>query len=344
MDPIENKDTAAVEPSALIQDTTHQSQNEDEGRKGTIARIAEILRGKKTTESEVEKEPADDEPEVVESETAEDDEPSEPEGEEDEPKQEDEPEDYEEVDVRFVEAARSYGWSDDRIVAYAEAHDDHDLVMLTGMMEGQARPVTKDDVTEVPTKEESPYAGVLKELETNEVVGDLTKNFLKSLVKDLEATKSQLKIITDGQAEVKQSRQQSEWLGKLRAADEVFDDVSKEFPEIGATKELKRLPDGSLNPSDPAVQVREQLFKIAVSLHNAGASWTSAVKDSLRWYRGGREDAVEAKVLRKIKDNAKRISPRRESRHQTKKFANEIEEKAAVVNEALRKHGVELAE
>ena len=86
------------------------------------------------------------------------------------------------------------------------------------------------------------------------------------------------------------------------------------------------------------------MFQVATSLHLNGRSWDSAMKEALRWYRGGREDAAEASVLRKIKANAKRISPRREARHQVKKFANELEEKAAVVNEALRKHGVELAE
>jgi hypothetical protein len=332
--------TTDTEPSALLKDDTHESQNEDAGRKGTIARIAEILRGKRSPV--VEQEATADETEEVEPVT--DTEPSEPEGIEDESVQEDEPEVFEAVDTRFVDAARRYGWSDDRIVAYAEVHDDHDLVMLTGMMEGQARPVTKDDVTEVPVKEESPYAGILKELEANDAIGGATKNLLTSLVKDLEITKSQLRSVTDGQAVDVRSRQQNEWLGKLRTADEVFDGVSKEFPEIGATKALKRLPDGSLNPSDPAVQVREQLFKIAASLHTTGTSWDSSIKDALRWYRGGREDAVEAKVLKRIKDNAKRISPRREARHQTKKFTSEIEEKAAVVNEALRKHGVELAE
>lgn len=331
---IENQDE---ETSALLKEDDEQSQKEDEGRQGVLARIAEIMRGGKKP--------------VEEKEESDEEEPKEPEA-EDEPESEDEegePEaetkdDYEEIDNAFVEAARSYGWSDDRIVKYAETHDDSELVMLTGMMGGKARPVKDEDVVAVPEKVESPYAGILKELEGNEVVGDETKKFLKTLVTDLESTKSQLKQLTDGQAETKRTAEQTEWLGRLQAADETFDGVSKEFPELGATKGLKRFPDGSLNDSDPAVKLRKELFGVAISLHQGGRPWELAIRDSLRWYRGGRDDVVETNVLKKIKDNAKRISPRREARHQTKKFANEIEEKAAIVNEALRKHGVELPE
>lgn len=334
-----------VEPSAQLKtDETHQG-GEDEGRKGTLARIAEILRGGKKEPTVVETEQSDESVTQDEPETSEVADTSEPEGIEDEPTEDTEDSaEYEEIDTRFVDAARSYGWSDDRIVKYAESHDDSDLVMLTSMMEGKARPVTEDDVTEVPVKEESPYAAVLKELDGNEAVGDLTKQLLKSLVNDLQTTKAQLKTVTAGQEEVVQSRKQTEWLDRLQTADEMFDEAAKEFNELGSTKALKKFPDGTLNPNDPSVKAREDLFKIAVSLFNSGSTWNSAVKDALRWYKGGREDVVEASMLKKIKNNAKRISPKREQRHQVKKFASEIEEKAAVVNEALRKHGVELPE
>lgn len=344
---LENKGEEQEQMSAQIIDTTHASPHEDGGRKGAIARIAEILRGgakphvDKVTEVEEFVDDVD-EPDETDTKSEEAEDTPESEDAEGEPEEDVRAEEYDEIDTRFVSAARSYGWSDDRIVQYAETHDDHDVVMLTGMMEGKARPVDKDDVTE--QKEESPYAGVLKELETNEAVGGPTKQLLKSLVNDLQKAQAQLKSVTAGQEEVRQSKHRDEWLGRLRAADEVFDSAAKELPELGVTKMLKRLPDGTLSPNDPAVQVRENMFKMAVRLHNAGSSWDSAVRDALRWYRGGRDDAVEANVLKKIKDNSKRISPKRERRHQTRKFNSEIEEKAAVVNEALRKHGVELAE
>lgn len=326
-------------PSALLKEDEIQSQKEDESRQGVLARIAEIIRGGKP--QELEEKPVESDT-VSDVDSGEEPDKSNSEDEDEEPTEADD--DYEEIDTAFVDAARSYGWSDDRIVKYAESHDDSELVMLTGMMNGQARRVTKDDVVEVPTKETSPYADVIKELEGNTAIGGDIKKFLQSLVTDLDNTKAQLKSLTDGQDETKRASEHNEWLGRLRAADETFDGVAKEFPEIGSTKTLRRYPDGSLNDDDPAVKVRKELFGMALSLHQGGRSWEVSVKDAIRWYRGGRDDVVESNVLKKIKDGAKRISPRREARHQTRKFANEIEEKAAVVNEALRKHGVELPE
>ncbi len=321
-----------VETKSQLEDSTHQSESEDTGRKSTIARIADILKGNRKATVVEEK------PEEVETETV-DEEVSEDTVTDDQPKTESE--EYEEIDPRFVVAAHSYGWDDARIIAYAESHDDHDLVMLTRMMEGKAQDVKEEDVVPKPEAEE-PYSKVLQELETNEAVGDLTKQLLKSLVNDLKETKVQLQQLTTAQKETVETRQQQEWVGRLRTADERFDDMSKEFPELGTAKTLKRLPDGSLNPNDTAVQSRETLFKMAVALFESGSDWDKAVKDSLRWYRGGREDVVEAKVLNKIKANSKRVTPKREARKVTRKFANDQDEKAYIVNEALRKHGIEL--
>ncbi len=336
---VEVKDTE--DTKGVVEDTTHKSELDDEGRKSTLARIADILRGKKSSA----KEEVVDDTAVAEEKTEVSEDKSEAEAVEDtETKEEDtHTDEYEEIDPRFVEAARKYGWSDDRIVEYAEKHDDRDTVMLTAMMEREVPSKPEDETKQ--SKEESPAAKrILDQLEASEDIGEPVKLLLKSLVTDLENTKAQLKAVTATQKDVDKSAKQQEWIGRAREADEQFDAAAKEFTELGSFKNLKRLPDGSLNPNDATVKVREDLFKMAVTLFNSGESWNQAVKDSLRWYKGGREDVVETKVLQKIKDNAKRLSPKRETRHQVRKYANEIEEKAAVVNEALRKHGVELPE
>lgn len=333
----------SAETKAVITDDTHVGV-EDVGRKSTIQRIAEILRGKPKAEpTEGVEEKSEDAAEEVEStevvEETPESEDVEGETTEDEPKHTDE---YEEIDPRFVDAARRYGWSDDRIVQYAESHDDRDCVMLTSMMESGALP-DKETATE-ETSRTADYAGALKQLEASEGIDDLTKQVLKSLVTDLQNTKAQLKSIQVVQGEATKTNDQQEWLSRLRAADEQLDNASKEFKELGVAKTLKRMPDGSLNPNDPAVQAREEVFKMAIVLFKSGSSWDKSVRDSLRWYKGGREDVVETNVLKKIKANERRITPQREQRHQTKSYTSEVEEKASVVNRALSKYGVELPE
>jgi hypothetical protein len=350
MDDLENKDTgdsqdveSTDESKAQIEDSAHESELEDEGRKSTIARIADILRGKKSP-------PAEDVEGTHEESTAVEDTSKGSEEPEAEASEGNESEDetpnadgYEEIDPRFVAAARSYGWKDDRIIEYAEHHDDRDLVMLTSMME---RDVPRETEETAPAKKDEPPAAqsILDQIEQNGDIGDPVKQMLKSLVTDLESTKAQLKAVTEAKTNATKLQEKQEWISRAREADSQFDTAAKEFAELGSFDNLKRLPDGSLNPNDPSVKVREQLFKMSVSLFRSGYTWDQAVRSSLQWYKGGREDVVEGKVLQKIKSNAKRLSPKRETRHQTRKFANEQEEKAAVVNQALRKFGVELPE
>jgi hypothetical protein len=335
----ENIETTEVVQNQIV-DPTHQSDLEDDGKKSTLARIADLLKGKKAA---VEDEP---EIEVASEPTADVEETPETEVDEGEASEEEIPDTdgYEEIDPRFVAAARSYGWSDDRIIEYSESHDDRDFVMLTGMMETSRIPETDETTPESEPDTSDKYQAALGQLEKDENVDDLTKQLLRSLVTDLKSARDEVKALSLGQVETAETKSQQEWVGRLQTADEQFDSVSKEFPELGTAKTLKRLPDGSLNPNDPCVQTREQLFKMATTLFASGSSWDRAVKDALRWYKGGREDLVEAKVLQKIKANSKRVSPKREQRFQTRQFKDEGEEKAAVVNAALRKHGIELPE
>ena len=95
---VENVDVT----SPVITDTTHTSDFEDEGRKGAIARIAELLRGSKATVSS--DEPVDDATDEPESDVA-----TEPEGDEVADSEDDVPpaDEYEEIDPRFVAAAHT---------------------------------------------------------------------------------------------------------------------------------------------------------------------------------------------------------------------------------------------
>ena len=82
---------------------------------------------------------------------------------------------------------------------------------------------------------------------------------------------------------------------------------------------------------------------MAVRFHESGRAWRQSLDDAIRWYRGGRDDVVEANVLRKIKANEKRLSPNRSAhKARTKKYADDEERKADVVNTVMRKYGNEL--
>src|SRR4030042_872369 len=231
-DKVEGTETQeTVETKAGLEDSTHESQNEDAGRKSTISRIAEILTGKKPAKVGVRA----DEPETeeVEPETVEQEEVVEKEAGPEEAV-DDTDDKYSEIDPQFVKVARAYGWDDNHIVEYAESHDDRDLVLLTSMMEKQARPVEPSDVVNnEEKKDESPYSGILRELEANDAVGGPVKQLLNALVNELKETKAQLNEVTTAQKDVVERRNRDEWFGRLQTADESFDDAAKEFRELG---------------------------------------------------------------------------------------------------------------
>jgi hypothetical protein len=318
-------------------DVAAKEAADEESKQSTISKISDILSGRK---ADVEDDVDEDEPEESPEPDKSDDE-AEPAGED----ADDEPGDV--IDPRFVAAARAYGWDDTRIQEYASNHDDRDLVMLTGMMERNTpSEVDDDDVIdfEEEPKEVSPVDAVLKVLEDSQDIGDPAKNMIKSLASHIQAQDQKLADMDRRYNEVTASQQQNQWLDNYQVANEVFDKAAEKLSEIGKTSDIT-LPDGSLNPNESAVEVREHLFDMAIMFHENGRPWRQSVEDSIRWYRGGREDAAEASVLRKIKANEKRLSPNRGTRQApTKKYVNEEERKADVVNSVLRKYGTEVPE
>jgi hypothetical protein len=321
---VENVDDSAS------QGTTQEPEKDD--RIGTIAKITNIIRGRGKETSD-DSEPEEDTTPQVDAE---------PEESEDVDLGSEEPDQSDVIDPRFVSAARDYGWSDERIQQYATEHDEADTVMMTEMM---ARQIAEEEDVDFglvePGTEEDEESDVVQEamkrLEGSENTGELA-NIVKTLASELQATKNELKEMAEQTQSTAESRKQDEFRQILNTADRFFDEAAKDFKELGQTKNLTRLASGELSPDDPAVVARETIFEVARRFNATGDSWDESLQAALRWYRGGRDDIVESQVLRKIKANSKRISPRRDRRHQTKKYSNEIEEKADVVNSVLRKY------
>ena len=341
MDDLENKD--AVENT----DDLSQGELADEGRSSTISFIDKIL-GKReggTTEESIAGESITDnedpfeEPEELEEEAdqSEPEETEEPEG--------DDSEEWEEVDSRFVDAAREYGWDDAQIKAYAEKHDEAELVTLTGLMERESASVDSQlDEIDVDSKEgeDTTYDSLLEQLNTmsqDEKGSELAKT-LTMMVRSLKQDREELNSLKSELTVSKTTREKVEWDGRVTEADDAFDKLSADFPELGKSNELKKLPDGTLVSDDPAVKARVEIFDEAVfRFTNKKEPWNKALKNAVQWYRGGHESAVEDKVLKKIKKHESRITPQRHRRQQTQQYATEIDRKKSVINGVLAKYG-----
>jgi len=324
-DPAEN--VSEVSDSEGTPEVTESSTSD---RQGTISKIVDIFRGDKSEstpeESQDELQDVNDTPEESENEP-------EPAG--------DDGDDGDVIDPKFVETARKYGWNDEHIQSYASEHDETEIVSLVDMMSRTFKEEPKEDDFGPDDVEESDGLGdVLKQLDA---VGDGdAADIVKVLAKELQTTRDELRELAEATHATAEERQQDTWRRRLATTDELFDKAAKDFTELGETKTLTKLPSGELDMTDPAVKTRSEIFDMAKRLNQTEMDWDASVKCALQWYRGGREDVVEQKVLRKIKKNSSRITPRRDSRHQTKTFDRDIDRKADVVNSVLRKYGTEL--
>lgn len=327
---LEETSTKNTEGDASESPEDLEALEADHSREGTLSKIGRILGFNKKTEETQEPE-GDEDPELDDSSATDTDPPT-----------TESVSEYEEVDPRFVTAARNYGWDDARIIKYAEGHDDHDLVMLTGMMEGHGHGSPDPDTTD-HAPEVDPFEGLLEGLESEEDLGEKTKSVLKSLTDQLKHMSAEMDQIKNGLSANQEQSREGALAHQFNYAMDAFDKLSESFEDFGQSSKLSRLPDGSLNMRDAAVKTRAEVYDMATVFQSSGMSFEESIGEAVNWWKGknGEKHAKKA-VIRDLNKASSHASPKQHNRHTQRKFASEDERKVAVVNDALSRHGVTL--
>jgi hypothetical protein len=248
---------------------------------------------------------------------------------------------YEEIDPKFVDTAKKYGWDDERIVGYANAHSEEDLLLMGNLM------LDNIEKTALPSSDEvDENKGVLDD-EIYKLAGDdpKLKAILEQAISPLAKRINDLSSNSDKVREELESREKDEKLQvelhNMEVAQGIFDESG--ISSLGKADDLPRLPDGSYVTSDPAFKERSRLWDITQAFYATGGNFKEAADNAIQWYKGGTaEKDVKKKVIKDLKSQEERVMPKRNESKVEKTYANDEERKAAIVNEALSKYNIEL--
>lgn len=244
-----------------------------------------------------------------------------------------------------INIARRLGWSDDYIVEVANSNPEilEDMVTLAGRQIQQPQVETK---VEPAPKEKQEVKGVDKvELDAEALkkmkdsYGDeVVDSVILPLMGGLNKTIDQLNTLRGQVSGVEETNQANQAEKNFNEANTVFDGLTQTFTIFGKTDELPRLADGKYDVSSPAVQVRGEVFKVAMAFQTSGMSWTDSLKNAVRWYQGEHaEKSLERKIVKGLIDRKKKFSPRPTSKKTTQKFESREDEGVQLVRKAYKK-------
>jgi len=257
----------------------------------------------------------------------------------------DKKDEYEEIDPTFVKVARKYGWDDKRIIDYAEGHSEEDVLLLSSLMQDFLTKSQSDDKTVIEDKtaenELLDSKALLELAEGDPKVAAALKRAIEPLAKQLESISSTSEELKKALGSKEEERRIEETVRNYEIAMEMFDKAG--IPSLGKTEELPTYPDGSFVINHPAFQERAKVWDVAQAFYATGGTFKKAMENALQWYKGGNlEKEIQDKIVKDLKKQEQRVTPRRQSASETKVYANEEERKADVINEALRKYNKEL--
>lgn len=137
----------------------------------------------------------------------------------------------------------------------------------------------------------------------------------------------------------KEIDEQVEFDGMVQTATSMMDEASKSIEVLGTFKDLPRFPDGSIIPSSPQMKAREEVWGVAYALQQTGMDIKKAMLVSLNAYKGQHlEKSVHQKVVKDLRSNAKKLSPKRTTKEQTEEYESGVD----VIRATARKHGIEM--
>jgi hypothetical protein len=251
-----------------------------------------------------------------------------------------------EISDKFIEVARESGWNDKDISEFAKNYNNKELVDLIPFLKEEKKEETalpgnppKGKIEPKAEKVEQKQETIQEKKEDKTSVEELKKIIEQLLQEKIGPIKESLhKAEQDRTAKAVSQYQES--------ADDFFDRTAKDFPVFGSTKELIKFPEGTpragqIVPAGKVFEARNAVWKTATAFHQTGETWTNSLQEALDWYKGkNAEKDIHSRIVKELKSNEKRLSPKRTEHKVEKKFANEQEEKVAIIEEAMEKAGI----
>ena len=253
----------------------------------------------------------------------------------------------EEIDPRLVDAAHAADLTDEEIERFAT--NDWNLFVKT--FTPKVKPVEKEVIP--PVGETKPLSKIKLDAETTQkwvdAYGqDAVDSAIKPLAETLNATIDQLNEVRTGLGKVqgrfteqdKQDEGRRQAL-KLQDANKVFDEESKNYPELGLTGKMTKTDDGRYATTSAEFRTRSEIYGIAEVFNATGVSWPTSLKQALTWYAGKvGEKRAEQRLIADINKDKKRWVARPDHKKVEREFASPNEAKKAIMQEAYKKAGV----
>jgi hypothetical protein len=257
--------------------------------------------------------------------------------------------DYEAIDPRLVDAARRFGWSDEKIIRVAE-DDETILEDLANLVERQ---IEQNSIQQQSTQEkvdESTDVPALEKFELNDeefsklkdTFGDENAKLIKGLSERMNTAIDRLNEVQGDVSSTKRADQDRAAQSRMEHANKAFDKMSETFPVLSKTNELPKLQNGNYDTNNPAFKARAELFTVAEQFTTLGLSFEKAMDEAFNWFAGKRGSKhVEDKVVKELNARKKQFTARPTHKKTEKKFSSKEEKAEHVMDEIYNKLGIE---
>ena len=238
----------------------------------------------------------------------------------------------------FTAAAREAGWTDKQIEDFAGDQPDAALLEMIPQLEEKIKGLEEADSQEQAKESEQADKSSAPDKESD----DKFEQFKEELRKEYDEKFSN---VEKGLRQAETEREAQAIIEVERKANEIFDEMNKDYEVFGKTDDLPKFPNGEFIKSSPAFKARSDVYDVAMMFLQSGKSqdMTDAMKSAISWYKGKTlEKDIERKLIKNLKKGEKRLSARRTAKDVAKTYDHPDDEKADIVKGIARKVGVDL--
>lgn len=246
----------------------------------------------------------------------------------------------EDIPDEFTAAARAANWTDKEIKDFAGDHPDEALLEMIPQLDAKLKSLKESDSQEQAKEsgQEGKSSVPEKESDIDVTREQLKEELKKELMEEFSGVKEDLR-------KAEEERRVQTFVEMEHKANEIFDEISKDFEIFGKTESLPKFPNGEFIESSPAFKARSDVYDVAMMFLQTGKSqnMTNAMKDALSWYKGKNlEKDLERKLIKNLKKGEKRLSAKRTAKDVAKTYDHPDDEKADIVKGIAKKVGVDL--
>jgi len=253
-----------------------------------------------------------------------------------------------ELDPRLEAAGEKLGWSKDKIIKVAET----DLSILKDLAnqfeDDETHRQENKDGEEKKAKEKADLVDEKTLATLKEKLGDDAGGILDVLIKQVEDKvgkkfEDKFKSVDDFKISTEKKAAEEEARQRGSIANDVFDRHAEVFKEFGLTKDLPKSQSGAYIDNSPQMKVRNQVYEVAAMFYQfQSGTFEDAMNQALMHYAGTQGvTTATRKIVKDLKDNQKRFSPKPTGRKFMKVFRDTDAKKADIVQTAKKTAGIE---